>query len=737
MASQQGVSEAGSEMIRSTTELLASLTRRIMIAVSITQLVWYGFAAAVWPLTFDWSVVGITALAVISTVVSIRLLVWQPSLGAVVWQLGMAAAILWAMHAYGYPDIAFLYALLPLVAAINRGWTGGLAAEAGIGIAVVIGAPAYSGAVLPEWHIVAVLAAGALSACIGWAVRDTVATGVGWYSYSLQQSNENLAVARQHRADLMRAQRCLDQAYTRLEHTNAALVAAWKAADEAEHLKGEMLATISHELRTPLNLIVGFAEMMVTSPESYDNTLLPGPYRTDLNTIYNNARHLLALVDDVLDLAIAQAGKINLLREEFSVSDLVAQSVDMLKDYVAAKRLSLNVSIQPDLPPIYADRLRIRQVLLNLLVNAVRFTDEGHISIRVTKHDGDITVRVTDTGQGISANELPQVFDEFRSGQSDTQSWHSGSGLGLPISKRFIQLHGGDMGVESRLGHGATFWFTLPVGLDAQVARRVAPLQRGRPAGPGIDARPPVVVVGADAAVKRLCQRRLSDFEVLEAADIVTGLILARDVKAVAVLTPDVAPVQLAPDDPIIVRCSLPSGAQAASEMGAFQTLTKPVFREDLDATLDALSHAPRRVLIVAGDPDLARLFRRLLRQRTSVQRCHEAFSVQEASEMVTTLHPDLVVLDLSAVDRHRDGALNTLSADTRAVGAALLVVSDQEHDYLGTLLPGDIGFHKPAGLGLDELLSAVAGVLSALGKRSLTARAPMRQTRSAESPAW
>jgi DNA-binding NarL/FixJ family response regulator len=187
------------------------------------------------------------------------------------------------------------------------------------------------------------------------------------------------------------------------------------------------------------------------------------------------------------------------------------------------------------------------------------------------------------------------------------------------------------------------------------------------------------------------------------------------------------------------VRFPLPSGAQAASAIGAAQIIIKPVFRDDLEEAINGLNRAPRRVLVVASDPDLVRLFRRLLRQRAAIERCYESFSPGEATEIVKTLRPDLVIVDLSMADGHSRETVLALSHHTREVGGALIVVSDQEHDYLTSPLNGDISFLKPEGFGLDELLRAVATVLSVLGKRSSTIRtmAPVHQSTTAGSPAW
>ena len=240
----------------------------------------------------------------------------------------------------------------------------------------------------------------------------------------------------EHRAQLAQVLQDLDRAYYRLERTNAALVAAWRCR-RGQRLKSELATNLSHELRTPLNLIIGFCEMVgIPRPEKYGSVAIPGVYRSDLNAIYQNAQHLMALVNDVLDLARIDYGRLGLAREEVHVANLVREAVDMVREYVEAKGLQLVIVMAPDdLPSLWIDRLRVRQVLLNLLVNAARFTEQG--SVRVGVAGEEVVLSVEDTGRGIPAAELDHVFEEFTQvGPHQAQGWPSVPGLGLPISKK-------------------------------------------------------------------------------------------------------------------------------------------------------------------------------------------------------------------------------------------------------------------------------------------------------------
>src|SRR5262249_55091727 len=202
--------------------------------------------------------------------------------------------------------------------------------------------------------------------------------------------------------------------YDRLQQANAELVTAWKAAEAAERSKTDFVTNISHELRTPLNLIAGFADMVLTSPESY-GTPLPAPYRRDLNAIYQSAQHLLTLANDVIALARVGRGRLSLAREPTDLRVVVAEACDIVREYVAAKGVELSVELPAEIPLLSLDRLRIRQVLLNLLTNAARFTERGSITISATVEGDRVVVRVRDTGRGIPPEELPHVFEEYHS----------------------------------------------------------------------------------------------------------------------------------------------------------------------------------------------------------------------------------------------------------------------------------------------------------------------------------
>lgn len=230
---------------------------------------------------------------------------------------------------------------------------------------------------------------------------------------------------------------------------------------DIDRLKSEFLTSMSHELRTPLNSIIGFSDVLL---QGIDGDL-PDLALNDIQLIYNSGKHLLALINDILDLSKIEAGKMELVREAVDIEEvfnaLLASSNSLIKD----KPVEIIIDVSRNLPSVYADKLRLNQILLNLVSNAAKFTHEGSITIRALLDDEPDLMRisVTDTGIGIPPNKIGAIFERFRQADSSTTRKYGGTGLGLAICKQLVEMHGGEMGVESQEGVGSKFFFTIPV----------------------------------------------------------------------------------------------------------------------------------------------------------------------------------------------------------------------------------------------------------------------------------
>lgn len=228
--------------------------------------------------------------------------------------------------------------------------------------------------------------------------------------------------------------------------------------------KSEFLANMSHELRTPLNAILGYTELIL------DNIYgdVPAKIQEVLVRLQNNGRHLLSLINDVLDLSKIEAGQLSLCLNEYSLSDVIQTASTSVEALAAEKQLDLNLSVPADLTSGKGDEQRISQVLLNLLGNAIKFTAEGQVRVTASVSNETFVVSVSDTGPGLSEADQKRIFEEFHQADGSSTREKGGTGLGLSIARRIVELHGGRIWVESSLGQGSTFYFTLPVRVERQ-----------------------------------------------------------------------------------------------------------------------------------------------------------------------------------------------------------------------------------------------------------------------------
>jgi signal transduction histidine kinase len=235
--------------------------------------------------------------------------------------------------------------------------------------------------------------------------------------------------------------------------------------EEASQHKSQFLANMSHELRTPLNAILGYTELMADGAYGEPSEKMLGI----LQRLEANGRHLLGLINDVLDLSKIEAGQLELELSDYTVQDIAQTVRSTLEPLAADKKLAFKVEVAPKLPSGRGDGRRLTQVLINLVGNAIKFTDAGAVAIKAEAKDGSFYVSVRDTGPGISTADQAKLFQEFQQADNAITKKKGGTGLGLAISKRIIEMHGGKIWVESHPGQGSTFAFTVPVIVERQV----------------------------------------------------------------------------------------------------------------------------------------------------------------------------------------------------------------------------------------------------------------------------
>ena len=434
--------------------------------------------------------------------------------------------------------------------------------------------------------------------------------------YAAEQMNE----ARASRAELVLMSKQLQEYQERLRDTNRKLEIAFEQAEESRQAKARFAANVSHELRTPINLIVGFSEVMILAPEVYDQPL-PAAYRADVQAVYRNAKHLQNLINDVLDISQLEARHLAIVKEKASLGDCLRETANMVADLIDKKGLSFELDVPPDLQPLWFDPVRIRQILLNLLVNAVRFTSEGGITVQVRVDEREAVVSVIDSGVGIKAEDLPQVFDEFYQVGGVDALGERGSGLGLTLSRELIRLHGGMMSVSSDgPGTGSRFSFSLPT--TQQLVAQM-PATRQLPRATAAEKR--ILVVDPDESVTAFLSRYLKSHEVRTCSredealreleqfepDV---LLLARDNNYTALLDR----VRQGAKALSLITLPMPSGRAAIRQRGVYDYLVKPVSREMLAKVLATFGADLHSIMIIDDNRDIVRLFSQTLRSLES-----------------------------------------------------------------------------------------------------------------------
>jgi signal transduction histidine kinase/ActR/RegA family two-component response regulator len=377
------------------------------------------------------------------------------------------------------------------------------------------------------------------------------------------------------------------------------------AVDEmrrADQLKSQFLANMSHELRTPLNSIIGFSRVIMKGIDGPITEL----QQQDLTAIYSSGQHLLNLINDILDLSKIEAGKMELSFEEnVNVADLINSVMSTVAGLVKDKPITLNRELAPDLPGVRADPLKVRQVLLNLLSNAAKFTEKGSITIQARLEHGielqpEVLISVTDTGAGIAPEDRKKLFQPFSQVDASATRKTGGSGLGLSISRHLVEMHGGRMGVDSEVGQGSTFYFVLPVPTKSKLV-----LDNNEPV---LTSQPLVLSIDNERPILQLYERYLNShgYQVYGLTDPTKSVDLARKLHPVAITLDVMMPgydgwqvlenLKADPDTqhiPVII-CTILENQGKASSLGASDYLTKPILEDDLIQALTRLNGRAR-----------------------------------------------------------------------------------------------------------------------------------------------
>ena len=435
------------DLISAVTELLQMTSRILILATGGVYLAWY-FLGMEGRGKLAVRLAPITMVVVLASALALWLLSRRLLLAQAIWQAGLAAAIALALYVSRVPEVAFLYVLLPLLTTVTVNWLGGLLAE-GVVIALLWWVSRSSSMpVLSSGYGAAIVIGGAFTGLLGWGVTHSLLTVTQWSIFSFGQARQKVEEARDQRVELRQIQEDLIHANRELARLSDRLKAMYQVAEEARQAKAEFVANVSHELRTPLNMIIGFSEMIPRSSRVYQ-VKLPPPLLSDIAAIHRNSQHLARLVDDVLDLSQVEAGRVALSKEWTSLHEIVEEAIQVVRPLFESKGLYLETDIPAAVSPLFCDGTRIRQVVINLLSNAGRFTEWGGVRVSVQPRKEDVVISVADTGPGIPLADQERVFEPFQQLDGSIRRQHGGSGLGLSISRRFVEMHGGKMWLES------------------------------------------------------------------------------------------------------------------------------------------------------------------------------------------------------------------------------------------------------------------------------------------------
>jgi len=634
----------------------------------------------------------------------------RPDLARRMLAWALTAVLLATMVLLSDPWLPFLGLMLPFVTSLLVSG-GGFVTAAVIAVAT-IGLVHIDGRLFPLSEFLIALA---VSAVVAWLTVRRLYTALEWTWTMKQQADHALELARDRQQELGRTVKSLDLTNALLSRTRRALILAHKQADDARRMKEQFAANVSHELRTPLNLILGFSEIICLSSELYGDMEWSPLLRRDVYRIYQSARHLMEMIDDVLHLSSVEAAGFDLDKGPTRPEALLQETVDVVEGLFRDRAVHLEVEIAPNLPVLEVDRTRVRQVLLNLLKNAVCFSEQGSVRLEVKQQHKEVVFAVHDTGPGIPADQLPKIFEAFYQIDRSLSRRHGGTGLGLTISKHFVEAHDGRIWVESEEGVGSTFSFALPIPDDyvpfsrLQAARALEPLPRL--------SSPPILVVDPDPAVAARIDRHLEQFDVVQVLDTaqLAEQALQHRPQAIVLNTPHCARHGKISLPAPVIECSLPSQSWVANDLGLAACLIKPFTTVQLLREIERLGDI-RSVLVVDDDLGFCQMVERMLQASGRGFDVRRACSGADALRIMRERRPDLLLLD--QILPELDG-LEVLEEMRQVPGLVdvpviLITATSLVEDAL-TQYNGSMTIHCRNGLKPLEVLRCLAAVISAL----------------------
>lgn len=516
---------------------------------------------------------------------------------------------------------------------------------------------------------------------------------------------------------------------TRLKRTEEALIAAKQQAEEASRAKSAFLASMSHELRTPLNAIIGFTRLVMRRAKD----ALPARQYENLEKILVSGEHLLSLINSILDLSKIEAGRMEVKKHPFALRPLLELCIETIRPLVRRHAVELIGKLETAPLMLVNDEEKLKQIVINLLSNAAKFTENGSIVLKASERGGTVEIWVRDTGIGISADKLEAIFEEFRQVDAAAVPTQPGTGLGLSISRRLARLLGGEITVVSEVGRGSTFTLSLPL----QPTIMVAPEAPAAAIPPGPPKRPAagrlVLAIDDDPNVIYLLKENLADagYRVEGALRAEEGLRKARELQPQAITLDIAMPgsdgwqvLHALKADPLtrdipVIMLSIVDQRDLGFRLGAADYLLKPIEREALLHTLERVAPHRRHLLLVDDDPQVRDLVPQLL-EGVGV---HVETTADGAGAVATmrARRPDCVLLDLLMPGMDGFAVLEAMrdAPELAAVPVIVLTAKDLSTAELATLRTRVRAVIEKRGLNRETLVRDIRQALEG-GKRSV-----------------
>lgn len=648
---------------------------------------------------------------------------WRRTLAAWAAPFLLAALLLWGLLYLQAPALWLAWPLVPLAAAalLGPGPAALFAALCAALCLLLVAGRSTAGAALAE-------SAALVTALTGvglWAAMRPYGEALGWLGSYFRQASAAVDEARTRRAAQERAVADLARAHRDQELLNERLDAMRAAAETAYQAKADFVAHISHEFRTPLNIIIGLIDLLTHKPELYGDPL-PSLLADDLKIVQRNASYLSALINDVLDMTQTETGRLQLHPTWADLGEDIRSVAEAVRPLATRKNIALTIELPDSLPAVYCDRARIRQVVLNLASNAVRYTATGEVRIAL-RTTGDaaenaIEIVISDTGPGIPANELERIFEPFYQSSHTAGERREGSGLGLTISRHIVVQHAGRLWAESALNRGSRFICRLPISpprpagsprrwLDDDWAMRTS---TEKPTASPVPYRRRVVVCDRHGSLAAPLAHSYAQVETVSAADLDQALALAQTTPAHLLLlacddagwlVDAVSRARAALPDTPVAGCRLPLPPPDPRLMPTVGSLTKPVLLADLRAALDRCD--PLHTVLVADDnADAQRIFTEMLRIVDPAIRTLTAADGVQALALLRQEQVDLLLLDV--VMPVMDGWALLARLDAEGIRLPVLLISAEETTPappLCDLLIASVGRGLRAGFALEAAL--------------------------------